>query len=255
MTLIDIIGVNHTYESSHGEVHALKDVFMKVDTGQFVSILGPSGCGKSTLLKLIAGFITPSGGEITFHGKVIESPITEVGIVFQESLLFDWKNVLENVLVQIRIRKRPVSEYELKAKQLLENVGLGEFIYKRPFELSGGMKQRVAICRALVHDPQLLLMDEPFGALDALTREQMRYDLEKIWMDKRKTVVFVTHSITEAVSLSDRVFVMTKRPGTIESIVDIPLERPRSDKKKRTELEKYADQIYDIMYEQGLLKL
>jgi NitT/TauT family transport system ATP-binding protein len=207
---------------------AVEKVDMNVGSSEFVSLLGPSGCGKSTMLSIIAGLLQPSSGSVRIEGRVITSPYTNIGIVFQNDLLLDWRTVLGNVLVQFEMRGQDPRPHTERARSLIASVGLAGFESKYPWELSGGMRQRVAICRALIHDPPLLLMDEPFGALDALTREQLQVDLQRIWQASRKTVVFVTHSIGEAVFLSDRVVVMTPRPGKVRQVLRIDLPRPRS---------------------------
>src|SRR4029453_1624187 len=211
--LIELEGVSKTYASSNGLVHALEGVSLDVPAGQFLSILGPSGCGKSTLILMIAGLLAPSAGVIRMAGRPVTHPQTDVGIVFQNPVLLDWRTVVRNVLLQVEARGLDLVSHRAKARDLLRAVGLEGFEDKYPFELSGGMRQRTAICRALIHDPPLLLMDEPFGALDALTREQMRLDIERLWLERRKTVVFITHSIPEAVLLSDRGVVMSPPPG------------------------------------------
>jgi len=226
--LIAFREVDKTYASEDGPVHALRAVSFEVRRGEFLSILGPSGCGKSTALKMLAGLVSISGGSITFDGKPVTEPPDGVGIVFQSPVLLAWRTVLDNILLQIQMRRLKVAEYEPRARALIRMVGLEGFERKRPWELSGGMQQRAAICRALVHDPEVLLMDEPFGALDAMTRETMNLELQRIWRQARKTVLFVTHSIPEAVFLADRVLVMTERPGRVDAIYDVPLPRPRT---------------------------
>ncbi|HUZ51885.1 MAG TPA: ABC transporter ATP-binding protein [Streptosporangiaceae bacterium] len=208
---------------------AISDATFAVQDREFISILGPSGCGKSTLMMIIAGLRPVSSGAVFIDETPVTAPQTDVGIVFQSDVLLDWRNALDNVLLQATIRKLPIENYRDKALQLLHSVGLQGFEQRYPYELSGGMRQRVSICRALVHDPRILLMDEPFGALDALTREQMQEDLQALWMSERKTVVFITHSIPEAVFLSDRVVVMTHRPGQVDAIVPVDLPRPRDE--------------------------
>jgi NitT/TauT family transport system ATP-binding protein len=225
--LIHIAGVSKTYASTDGPVDALDAVSLDVGEGEFVAILGPSGCGKSTLLLVVAGLLPASGGVVRLAGRAVTGPQTEIGIVFQNPVLLDWRTVLRNVLLQVESRGLDVAAHRPRALALLQSVGLGGFEEKYPFELSGGMRQRTAICRALIHDPPLLLMDEPFGALDALTREQMRVDIERLWLASRKTVLFITHSISEAVLLADRVVVMSPRPGRIDGIFEIALPRPR----------------------------
>ena len=225
--LVTATEVTKTYTTRDGPVLALDHVSFDVPTGQFLSIVGPSGCGKSTLMLLVAGLTRASGGEIRVADRALDAPLTDVGIVFQSPVLLEWRNVLENVLLQLELRDIDPKPYVPRARELLAKVGLAEFHDRRPRELSGGMRQRAAIVRALIHDPPLLLMDEPFGALDALTREQMRIDLEELWMQTAKTVLFITHSIDEAVLLADRVIVMSPRPGRIEQVYDIALPRPR----------------------------
>jgi NitT/TauT family transport system ATP-binding protein len=225
--LIEIREVSRTYAATTGPVHALDAISLDVAEGEFVSVLGPSGCGKSTLLLIVAGLLPPSAGEVRIGGAPVTRPQTDVGIVFQNPVLLDWRTVLRNVLLQVESRGLDVAAYRPKALALLRSVGLEGFEDRHPFELSGGMRQRTAICRALIHDPPLLLMDEPFGALDALTREQMRLDIERLWLERRKTVLFITHSISEAVLLSDRVVVMSPRPGRVDGVFEIGLPRPR----------------------------
>ena len=227
-TLIEIDGVGKTYTGQDGEhIVALLDTDLKIGRGEFVSIVGPSGCGKSTLLSLVAGLLETSKGAIRIDGVKVDGPYTDLGFAFQSDLLLDWHTVLRNVLLQCDMRGLDRRLHEARARELIASVGLDGFEDKRPFELSGGMRQRVALCRALLLDPPMLLMDEPFGALDALTREQMQVDLLAMWQKSQKTVLFVTHSISEAVFLSDRIIVMTPRPGKVREIIDIDLDRPR----------------------------
>jgi NitT/TauT family transport system ATP-binding protein len=226
--MIDLASVSKTFRSRHGElVHAVEGVSLTVKADEFVSIVGPSGCGKSTLLKLVAGLVPPSGGAVRIRGREVREPFPDVGIVFQSAVLLPWRTVLANVMFSIEMLGLAGDVYGARARELIELAGLAGFERKYPWELSGGMQQRVAICRALVHDPSLLLMDEPFGALDALTREEMGLELLRIWDERRKTILFVTHSISEAILLSDRVVVMTPRPGRLARLLEIPLPRPR----------------------------
>ena len=220
-------GVGKTFERRGVATTALAAIDLNIAQSEFVAIVGPSGCGKSTLLRLIAGLLRPTEGEVFTNGHAVTRPVTDIGIVFQNPVLLDWRNVLDNVLVQVELRGQRAAAHRERAVALLRAVGLGDFLGSRPRELSGGMRQRASIVRALIHDPPLLLMDEPFGALDALTREQMRIDLEALWLRTRKTVLFVTHSIDEAVLLADRVVVMSPRPGRIEQIIEVDLARPR----------------------------
>ena len=226
-TSIEIEGLAKVFRRGETKTHALAGIDLQVAGGEFLAVVGPSGCGKSTLLRLIAGLIPPSAGRIAIAGRAVAGPETELGIVFQKPVLLEWRTVLGNVLLQAEMRRLDAGAHLERARRLLAAVGLADFEDRYPHELSGGMQQRAAIVRALLHDPPLLLMDEPFGALDALTREQMRIDLEELWLSTEKTVVFITHSIDEAVLLADRVMVMSPRPGRIERIIDVDLPRPR----------------------------
>ena len=198
-----------------------------MEPGQFVSLLGPSGCGKSTLLRVVAGLEPPSDGKVILDGSPVTGPETQLGIVFQSPLLLDWRDAVGNVLLQAEARKMDKGEAERRALALMESVGLKGFEHKWPRELSGGMQRRLSICRALLHDPATILMDEPFGALDALTRDQMIIDFQSLWQKGDKTVLFVTHSISESVFLSDRVILMSARPGRVTLDLTIDLPRPR----------------------------
>jgi NitT/TauT family transport system ATP-binding protein len=210
-----------------GGLEAIRDVSFSVGQGEFVSLLGPSGCGKSTLLMMVAGLLGPTSGRVALDGADVIGPCREVGVVFQSPVLLPWRSVLDNVLLPVEMLRLGRRAYEARARELLATVKLGDFAQVLPRELSGGMRQLVSICRALVHDPSILLMDEPFSALDALTRDQMGLELLRIWELHRKTVIFVTHSIREAVFLSDRVYVLGYRPATITQTLDIKLARPR----------------------------
>ena len=200
---------------------------MNVGESEFVAVLGPSGCGKSTLLQIVSGLLAPSSGRVMLGGKEIKGPRPDVGIVFQQPTLLPWKTVLENVMVPVHVLRLPEEEYRERAKGLLRLVGLSNFEKHYPRELSGGMQQRVGIARGLIHNPSVILMDEPFAALDAMTREHMSMELQTLWMEARKSIVFITHSIPEAVFLADRVVVLTERPARVQEIVDVPLPRPR----------------------------
>ena len=251
-------GVTKIYRGGHGkgtrETFALDRIDLTVGEGEFVAIVGPSGCGKSTLLRLVAGLHLTTSGEIRVAGSIVRGPQTDLGIVFQSPVLLDWRTALDNVLVQIELRGRDPRAYRDGALRLLAQVGLADFADRYPRELSGGMRQRVAIARALIHDAPLLLMDEPFGALDALTREQMRLDLEALWLAKRKTVIFITHSIDEAVLLADRVVVMSPRPGRIERIMEPRLTRPRGLEARRSpEFAETTERITEIFLARGVL--
>jgi len=207
--VIELRGVSKTYRTRDGEVPSLRPIDFTVGDGEFVVIVGPSGCGKTTLLKMIAGLLPPSAGEIRVEGKAITKPHGGVGIVFQTAMLLPWRSVFRNVMMPVEVKGLPRDVYESRAHALIKMVGLHDFERKHPWQLSGGMQQRVSICRALVHDPKIVLMDEPFGALDAMTRERM-------------------NSIQEAVFLGDRVMVMSQRPGRIAAVYDVLLRRPRS---------------------------
>jgi NitT/TauT family transport system ATP-binding protein len=226
--MIQLERVSKTYRTQRGDmVHAVEDIALEVRENEFVTLVGPSGCGKSTLLKLVAGLILPTAGTVRVQGQVVREPSPDVGFVFQQPVLLPWRTVVENVMFSIEMLGRPRKSYRDRAIALLHLAGLAGFETKYPRELSGGMQQRVAICRALIHDPSMLLMDEPFGALDAMTREEMGLELLRIWEERRKTILFVTHSIPEAILLADRVVVMTPRPGRIARVLDVNLPRPR----------------------------
>jgi NitT/TauT family transport system ATP-binding protein len=216
------------YRSRDGtEVEALREVSFTVGRGEFVSLVGQSGCGKSTLLKILAGLLSKTRGTILIEGQETDGPRRDIGIMFQKPLLLEWRRVLDNVLLPVEIYGLDRKEYEEKAHRLLGTAGLADFLRKYPFELSGGMQQRVALCRALVAEPALLLMDEPFGALDTLTRQKMGFELLRLWEEWKSTVLFVTHDVDEAVMLSDKVVVMSSRPGTILGAFTVDLPRPR----------------------------
>ena len=227
--MIRLDGIVKTYRTRKGDlVHALAETSLTVGENEFVTLVGPSGCGKSTLLKLVAGLVPVTRGKIHVRDKVVREPFPDVGFVFQQPVLLPWRNVLDNVLFSVEMLGLDPQPYRKQAGDLLELTGLQGFETKYPRELSGGMQQRVAICRALLPDPSLLLMDEPFGALDALTREEMSLELLRVWEERRKTILFVTHSIPEAILLADRVVVMSPRPGRIARVITVDLPRPRT---------------------------
>ena len=248
--MIELASITKTYRSRQGDpIHAIKDVSLAIKEKEFVSLVGPSGCGKSTLLKLVAGLVGPTRGVVRIRGTEVREPFPDVGIVFQSAVLLPWRTVLDNVMFSIEMLGLRLDSYRDRARSLIELAGLAGFERKYPWELSGGMQQRVAICRALVHDPSLLLMDEPFGALDAMTREEMGFELLRIWEERRKTIVFVTHSIAEAVSLGDRVVVMSSRPGHIERVITVKLPRPRTMAMESTpEFRDHADEIRGLIF-------
>jgi NitT/TauT family transport system ATP-binding protein len=231
LIVLDRVGM--TYAASSGSVEALRDISLTVERGELVALVGPSGCGKSTLLRIVAGLRAATQGRVEVAGHAVGGPVAEVGMVFQAPVLLHWRRVLENVLLPAELSGRDPRRYRERAESLLRLVGLAEFATKLPRELSGGMQQRASLCRALLLDPPLLLMDEPFGALDAMTRDEMNLELLRVWgeardANPRKTILFVTHSIPEAVLLADRVVVMTPRPGRVAAVFTVPLPRPRA---------------------------
>ena len=227
-SLIQIDGVTKTYRTRDGEVPSLRPLTFDVREGEFLVVVGPSGCGKSTLLKMLAGLLPVTSGSIRIEGKTVTEPHDDVGIVFQSPVLLAWRTVLRNITMPVEVRRLPKERYLERARALIKMTGLEGFENKYPWQLSGGMQQRAALCRALVHDPKILLMDEPFGALDAMTRERMNVELQRIQHETGKTVMLITHSIPEAVFLADRVMVMSERPGTIAATYEVPLPRPRT---------------------------
>ena len=211
-----------------GATLAIADVSLALDENSFLSIVGPSGCGKSTLLRMAAGLTQPSSGAISFRGRPVERPLREVGMVFQSPALLPWRTTLDNILFVAEMGGKRAATYRERARELMALAGLSGFERSYPHELSGGMQQRASICRAMLMQPKLILMDEPFGALDVITRERMGFALQTLWDESRNAVLFVTHSITEAVLLSDTVVVMTPRPGRVQDVVPIDLPRPRT---------------------------
>jgi NitT/TauT family transport system ATP-binding protein len=225
---ISVSNVSKSFGSSTGSVLALDRVSCSIEKGSFVSVVGPSGCGKTTLLRLMAGLMQATHGTVSMDGQAITGTRRDVGVVFQSSILLPWRTVLENVLLPAEVLGLEMRAARQRAQDLLRLVKLEGFEDKMPRQLSGGMQQRASIARALLHDPKVLLMDEPFGALDAMTREQMNLELQRIWIESGKTVILITHSIPEAIFLGDRVFVMTPRPGNLTRVIDVELPRPRS---------------------------
>ena len=228
-TLISIRGLNMIFITVRGErIHALSDINVEVGEGEFVTVVGPSGCGKTTLLRILGGLLRRTSGQVTLAGAPVDGPRRDIGIVFQNAILLPWRTVLENAMLPAEVLGLSKEKYKTRALDLLKMVGLEGFDDKYPMELSGGMQQRAAITRALLHDPAILLMDEPFGALDAMTREQMNLELQRIWQESRKTILLITHSIPEAVFLGDRILVMTPRPGKLTKVLTVDIPRPRS---------------------------
>jgi NitT/TauT family transport system ATP-binding protein len=254
-SVINITGVTKVFGEGTAEAfQALEEVNIDIQPGEFVSVVGPSGCGKSTLMLMVAGLLNHSTGQIKVGGSTVNKPLTDVGIAFQDHLLLDFRNAIDNVTLHADIRGLPKDELEQKAKRLFAQLKLEHAMDKYPRQLSGGMKQRVSLIRTLVHDPSLLLMDEPFGALDALTRLQVRMDLEALWMRRRPTVLFITHSVEEAVGLSDRILVMGPSPGRIVEEIKVELPRPRpivlGD---APQFAAYVEQIYAHFERLGIL--
>jgi NitT/TauT family transport system ATP-binding protein len=247
---ISIRNLRKIYPTKTGEVCALQDVTFDVFRGEFITLVGPSGCGKTTLLKIISGLLTKTDGDLTFSSEEDFDPTRQVGMVFQKPVLLKWRSIVDNVLLPVEILKLNRQNYVAKAMQLLDLVGLKGFEKSYPNELSGGMQQRASISRALIHDPQLLLMDEPFGALDALTREKMNLEILRIWQETQKTILFVTHGIQEAVFLADRVVVLSARPARMVKVIEVNLPRPRTiEVKAEKEFGKLCLEIYRLLDE------
>jgi NitT/TauT family transport system ATP-binding protein len=225
---IEVLGLSKTYSTRDGDITTLDGIDFSIASQEFVSVLGPSGCGKTTILKIVAGLVAPSGGDVRVDGQVVTGPQRKIGIVFQVPALMRWRNAIQNVMLPAEILFLNQAEYRDRARDLLHLVGLGGFERKYPNELSGGMQQRVAIARALIHDPSILLLDEPFSALDMMTRNQLNLELLRIWSERRKSSMLITHSIPEAVFLSDRVVVLGPRPAKVLEIVPVALPRPRT---------------------------
>jgi NitT/TauT family transport system ATP-binding protein len=224
---IDVTDLVVTFQSKRAQTTALTEITMRVEQGEFVTIVGPSGCGKSTLLKVVAGLVRPTSGVVSLMGQQVKSPQKEIGFVFQRAALLEWRGARKNILLQAEMRGMDRATAARRADELIELTGLQGFENALPHELSGGMQQRVALCRALLHQPRVLLMDEPFGALDALTREQLNEELNRIWRETATTIVLVTHSIAEAVFLGTRVEVMSQRPGRLLRTFDVDLAKER----------------------------
>ncbi len=251
----EVRSLSKVYATEAAPVRALDRVSLSQQRGEFVSIVGPSGCGKSTLLMIAAGLSGASGGQILVDGAPVTGARKDIGLVFQSHVLLEWRNTLSNIMLQAEARRMDRKPAEARARELLRSVGLDGFEHQYPKALSGGMRQRVSICRALLHDPPHLLMDEPFGALDALTRDQMQLDLQRLCADRNMTVLFVTHSISEAVFLSDKVVVMTPRPGKIDRVIDIDLPRPRTlAMREGPRFAQYSREVLDVFVASGILR-
>jgi len=242
-----VVSIQHAtkyYKTDTGSVHALEDINLEIRRGEFVAIVGPSGCGKSTLLWAMSGLHDLTSGKIVLDGKPVEGPRPEIGMIFQEANLLPWRNLQKNIEFPFEIKKIDPAPYQPRIKALLEEVGIGGFENKYPRELSGGMQQRASIVRCLAADPGIILMDEPFGALDAFTRDEMNLLIQKLWMETGKTIVFVTHNVSEAILLADRVVVLTARPGRVAHIFDIDLPRPRTI--EETYSPPFIEKIFEI---------
>ena len=251
---VDIRGVSKVFGGEEDAIHAFGPADLHIGDGEFVSLVGPSGCGKSTLMLILAGLLAPSAGEICVDGRAVAGPRTDIGIMFQDNTLVPWRTVWGNVALQLELRGLDAAAYSERITTLLASVRLTGFEARYPYELSGGMQQRAAFCQAMVHEPDTLLLDEPLGKLDAMTRESIRSDLQSLWMRKRPTVVFVTHSIEEAVQLSSRVCVITPRPGRIERVIDVDLPYPRDlDVKQTPEFIHHVREIQEIFHGYGVL--
>lgn len=245
---IAIKNLRKVYRTSTGRTIALENVDLNIQHNEFIALVGPSGCGKSTLLRIISALSPPSSGEYLFDGKALLAPSSDVGIVFQQPVLLPWRSVIDNVLLPAEILRLDLKKARVRALELLQIAGLKGFEKRYPNELSGGMQQRVSICRALIHNPSVLLMDEPFAALDAMTREEMGFELLRIWETNKKTVIFVTHNISESILLADRVVAMSPRPGKIARIVEIDLPRPRNlEMQFSPEFKSYSDRVRELI--------
>jgi len=250
---LDITDVSITFASKRGRVTALESVDLDVEAGEFITIAGPSGCGKSTLLKAVAGLTLPSSGRVRLNGEDVTGPRQDIGYVFQRAALLEWRSVRGNILLQAEMRGMDTKKAQARADELIEMTGLTGFERALPHELSGGMQQRVSLCRALLHEPRVLLMDEPFGALDALTRERMNVELNRIWAQTGTTVLLVTHSVAEAVYLASRVIVMSPRPGRIleEHRVDLPAERGYAQTLETAEFTRISSRVRELLGSPG----
>jgi NitT/TauT family transport system ATP-binding protein len=251
---IEIRSAMKVYGEGAAAVHAFGPSTLSIEPGEFVSLVGPSGCGKSTLMLMTAGLLDCSSGTISVEGRPVRGPQTRVGVMFQDNTLVPWRTVTGNIELQLELRGLPVGAYRATIDRLIRSVGLEEFADRHPYELSGGMQQRAAFCQTLVHGPGMLLLDEPLGKLDAMTRESIRRDLQKLWLDERPTVIFVTHSIEEAVQLSTKVCVVSPRPGRIVKVIGIDLPWPRDlDVKRSARFGDYAREIEEIFHGYGVL--
>ncbi|MSP10743.1 MAG: ABC transporter ATP-binding protein [Pelagibacteraceae bacterium] len=252
--LIQVTNLKKIFENGSETVHAFGPLSVDINIGEFVTILGPSGCGKSTLMLIIAGLLESTSGKVEFENKLVEGPKTDIGIMFQNNTLVPWRTVKGNIELQLELRKLSLEDYEDKVNDILKSVNLEDFAHRYPNELSGGMQQRAAFCQAMIHEPKIILLDEPLGKLDAMTREKIRADFQKLWMIKKPTVIFVTHSIEEAVQLSSRIILITPRPGKIDREMKIDLPYPRDLKLKRSaKFMEYVNSIEEVFHEYGVI--
>jgi len=252
--LIQVTNLKKVFEDGADQVHAFGPLSMDINNGEFLAILGPSGCGKSTLMLIMAGLLESTTGKVEFENKLVEGPKTDIGIMFQNNTLVPWRTVKGNIELQLELRGLNLEDYQDKINDILKSVSLEDFAHRYPHELSGGMQQRAAFCQAMIHEPKIILLDEPLGKLDAMTREKIRSDFQKLWMVKRPTVIFVTHSIEEAVQLSSRVILISPRPGKIDREIKIDLPYPRDLKLKRSEkFMKYVNSIEEVFHEYGVI--
>ncbi len=253
-TAIQIQGVSKVFSTDDGPLVAFGPADLDIQEGEFVSLLGPSGCGKSTLLMMLAGLEKPSSGQIFLNQTPVHSPRNDIGVMFQESTLVPWRTVLGNIELQLELRGERPENFREQIDSLLNSVSLKGMEQRMPHELSGGMQQRAALCQALIHQPQTLLLDEPLGKLDAMTRENIRGDLQRLWLDKKPTVVMVTHSIEEAVQMSTRVYLISPRPGKIDKVVDIEMDYPRNlAVKQDPRFIQYIGDIHSVFHGYGVL--
>lgn len=251
---IAIRGLSKRFGTGGREVHALGPVDLDIATGEFISLLGPSGCGKSTLLLMIAGLLPASSGQINIGGGAVSGVRTDVGIMFQDNTLVPWRTVRGNIALQLELRGLRVADFHLRITELLASVELTDFADRMPYELSGGMQQRAAFCQAMVHSPPTVLLDEPLGKLDAMTRDRLRRDLQALWMKTRPTVLLVTHSIEEAVQLSSRICLVTPRPGRLHDTISVDLPWPRDQEvKKSPRFACYVNEIGDVFRSYGVM--
>lgn len=244
MSILTASKVRKIYRTNARQVQALEDITFSVEENEFVTLVGPSGCGKSTLLKITGGLVDPTAGEVSFKGQPVVGPRRDIGIMFQTPVLFDWRTTLENVLLPAEVLGMDPAASRKRAREVLKMVDLQGFEESYPNQLSGGMQQRASLSRVLLYEPDLLLMDEPFGALDEFTRERLNLEIQRIWMQQRKTILFVTHNIAEAVFLSDQVLVMTPRPGRLARVVRVPFPRPREIRLMKSP--EFASLVFEI---------